>query len=446
MAFTLLMGTWLMSSKFPIVDRDTLYLLPPSVEDWLPDDHLARFVVDTVDRLDLNALERATYDSVAFRFIAANSHPDHDTIASFRKRFLAELQGLFVQILLIAQEMGMLKLGNVSLDGTKVRTNAGKHKALSWRFATRLEEQLRAEVTELLARAARADDAEPELDTPEELKRRTERLAVIEAAQAEIVRRAQERYEAEQADYEEKLAARREKEKRTGREPGGRPPAPPTAGPRDSDQVNLTDAESRIMPSANGFAQAYNAQSGVAIELVVPADVVDRCNDKRELASALKELGALPAALGKPVGLLADTGYFSRENVAHCEAAGMTPHIATGREAQNVPLAERCASPPPCPEDADPVTRMAHRLQPRRVGHCMHGANPPWSRSSESKRTLWSPSYRASNRWNVFHGRKSMICENSLVPVYIQPSRRQASQKRPFCRIYFQVRDTQFSL
>ena len=203
------MGAWLMFSKFPIVDRDTLYLLPPSVEDWLPDDHLARIVVDTVDRLDLNALERATYDSVAFRFIAANSHPDHDTIASFRKRFLAELQGPFVQILLLAQEMGTLKLGNVSLDGTKVRANAGKHQALSWGFATRLEEQLRAEVTELLERAARADDAEPELDTPEELKRRTERLAVIEAAQAEIERRAQERYEAEQADYEEKLAARR---------------------------------------------------------------------------------------------------------------------------------------------------------------------------------------------------------------------------------------------
>ena len=394
------MGAWLMSSKFRTVDRDTLYLLPPSVEDWLPDDHLARFVVDIVDRLDLSALERrysgggkdpyhpslllgllfygyatgvfssrklerATYDSVAFRFIAANSHPDHDTIASFRKRFLEELQALFVQILLIAQEMGLLKLGNVSLDGTKVRANASKHKALSWAYAKRLEEQLRAEVSELLERAARADDSEPELDIPEELKRRTERLAVIEAAQAEIERRAQERYEAEQADYEEKLAARRKKEKRTGRKPGGRPPSAPTAGPRDTDQVNLTDAESRIMPTANGFEQAYNAQSGVDIEshLVVTADVVDRCNDKREVAPALKELGALPAALGKPVGLLADTGYFSRENVAHCEAAGMTPHIATGREAHNVPLAERTASPPPCPEDADPVTCMAHRLQ-----------------------------------------------------------------------------------
>ena len=400
MAFTLLMDDWLMSSKFRTVDRDTLYLLPPSVQDWLPDDHLARFVVDIVERLDLSALERrysgggkdpyhpslllgllfygyatgvfssrklerATYDSVAFRYIAANSHPDHDTIASFRKRFLKELQGLFVQILSIAQEMGLLKLGNVSLDGTKVRANASKHKALSWGYAKRLEEQLRAEVSALLEQAARADEAEPELDIPEELKRRTDRLEVIEAAQAEIERRAQERHAADLADYEEKLEARREKEKQTGRKPGGRPPQAPQAGPKDKDQVNLTDAESRIMPTADGFEQAYNAQSGVDIEshLVVTADVVDRCNDKREVAPALQGLGALPAALGQPVGLLADTGYFSGANVAHCEAAGLTPHIATGREAHNVPLAERCASPRPCPEDADSVTRMAHRLQ-----------------------------------------------------------------------------------
>ncbi len=400
MAFTLVMDARLMSSKFRTVDRDTLYLLPPSVQDWLPDDHLARFVVDIVERLDLSALERqysgggkdpyhpslllgllfygyatgvfssrklerATYDSVAFRYIAANSHPDHDTIASFRKRFLKELQGLFVQILLIAQETGLLKLGNVSLDGTKVQANASKHKALSWGYAKRLEEQLRAEVSALLEQAARADDSEPELDIPEELKRRTERLAVIEAAQAEIERRAQERHAAEQANYEEKLEARREKEKKTGRKPGGRPPQAPQAGPKDTDQVNLTDAESRIMPTSDGFEQAYNAQSGVDIEshLVVTADVVDRCNDKREVAPALEALDALPAALGQPVGLLADTGYFSGANVAHCEAAGLTPHIATSREAHNVPLSERCASPPPYAEDAYPVTRMAHRLQ-----------------------------------------------------------------------------------
>ena len=182
-----------MSSKFRTIDRDTPYLLPPSVQHWLPEDHLARFVVDIVDRLDLSAverryggggkdpyhpalllsllfygyatgvfssrkLERATYDSVAFRFIAGNTHPDHDTIASFRKRFLGELRELFVQILLIARETGVLKLGNVSLDGTKVRANASKHKALSWGYVKRLEQQLLAEVSVLLKQAAQADE------------------------------------------------------------------------------------------------------------------------------------------------------------------------------------------------------------------------------------------------------------------------------------------------
>ena len=367
----------------------------------MPDDHLARFVVDIVDRLDLGALERqyggggkdpyhpslllgllfygyatgvfssrklerATYDSVAFRFIAANAHPDHDTIASFRKRFLEELQGLFVQVLLIARETGLLKLGNVSLDGTKVRANASKHKALSWGHAKRLEEQLRGEVAELLDRAARADEAEPGLDVPEELKRREDRLAVIEAARAEIERRARERHAAEREEYEEKLAARREKEKATGRKPRGREPKAPEAGPKEKDQVNLTDAESRVMPTADGFQQAYNAQSGVDVEshLVVTVDVVDRGNDKREVKPALAALGALPAALGKPSGLLADAGYFSKKNVERCEAAKLTPYIAAGRAAHNPPLAERFASPPPpCPEDADAVTRMAHRLR-----------------------------------------------------------------------------------
>ena len=278
---------------------------------------------------------------------------------------MGELQGLFVQILMLAREMGLLKPGKVSLDGTKVRANASKHKALSWGYAKRLEEQLRGEVAELLERAARADDAAPELDVPAELKRREDRLAVIEAAQAEIARRAREGHAAEQEAYEEQLAARREKEKAMGRKSRGRLPKAPEAGPREKDQVNLTDAESRVMPTTDGFQQAYNAQSGVDVEshLVVTVDVVDRCNDKREVKPALEGLGALPAALGKPVGLLADAGYFSRPNVKRCEAAGLTPYIAAGREAHNMPLAERFTPPTPCPDDADAVTRMVHRLR-----------------------------------------------------------------------------------
>ena len=174
-----------MSGKFRTIDRDTGYLLPPSLQEWLPEKHLARFVVDIVERLDLRELEsryggggkppyhpalllgvlfygyatgvfssrkleQATYDSVAFRFITADTHPDHATLATFRKRFLKELEGLFVQLLVMAKVMGLLQLGHVSLDGSKIKANASKHKALSWGYANQLEEQLRREVQELL--------------------------------------------------------------------------------------------------------------------------------------------------------------------------------------------------------------------------------------------------------------------------------------------------------
>lgn len=230
-----------MSDKFRQVDRNTLFLLPPSMDDWLPEDHLARFVVEIVGQLDLTAikssytgrgskahhpemllallfygyatgvfssrkLEQATLDSVAFRYIAANDHPDHDTIATFRKRFLPLLTPLFVQILLIAQQMGCLKLGKVSLDGTKIKANASKHRALSWKYACKLEKQLKAEVIDLLRQAEEADrSAKPDgLDIPAELARREERLSAIATAKTEIERRAAERHAEEQSEYEKK--------------------------------------------------------------------------------------------------------------------------------------------------------------------------------------------------------------------------------------------------
>ncbi len=175
-------------------------------------------------------LGKATYDSVAFRFITSDAHPDHDTIATFHKRFLPELEGLFVQILVVAKVMGVFKLGKVSLDGTKVKANASKHKAMSWGYANRLEEQLRREVQELLHRAEQADaEDEPEFDIPDELARREDRLAAIRKAKDEIARRAKERFEAEQAEYEEKLKKRKEKEEKTGRKARGRTPKPPQA-------------------------------------------------------------------------------------------------------------------------------------------------------------------------------------------------------------------------
>src|SRR3974377_1821170 len=193
-------------------------------------------------------------DSVAFRFIAANDHPDHDTIATFRRRFLKEIEGLFVQVLVLAREMGMLKMGTVALDGTKIHANASRHSALSYEHAGKIEAQLQAEVAELLARAEAADKAEvPDgMSIPEELARREERLAKLAEARAKIEARAKERYEREKAEHEAKLAAREAKAKASGKKPGGKPPNPPVEGALPADQINLTDEESRIMPVAGG--------------------------------------------------------------------------------------------------------------------------------------------------------------------------------------------------
>lgn len=390
-----------MSGKFQTIDRNTAYLLPPSIQDWLPEKHLARFVVDIVDRLDLRALEsryggggkppyhpalllallfygyatgvfssrkleQATHDSVAFRFITGDAHPDHDTIATFRKRFLKELEGLFVQMLVLAKVMGVFKLGTVSLDGTKIKANASKHKAMSWGYANTLEEQLRREVRELLKKAEQADAMdEPEIDIPDELARREDRLAAIERAKAQIERRSKERFEAEQAEYEEKLKRRREKEEKTGKKAGGRAPKAPQAGPGDKDQVNFTDEESRIMPSHEGFVQAYNAQATVDIDshLIVENHLTQQPNDTQEVVPALDRLHELKGRLGKPDGLLADAGYFSENNVKRCEADEVTPYISDSRERHHLPWDERFQSPPPCPEGADAVTAMRHRLR-----------------------------------------------------------------------------------
>ena len=392
-----------MPVEFILIDRDTPQLFPASVQDYLPEKHLARFVVEIVDQLDLKRLvgayrgtgsaayhpamlvallfygyatgvfssrklAQATYDSIACRFICANSHPDHRTIADFRKRFLGELEALFVEILLIGQAMGLVKLGTVSLDGTKIKANASKHKALSWAHANRLEEQLKDEVAELMRLAAQADNqALPEqMDIPLELERREQRLEVIAAAKAEIAARAQERFEREQGEYEEKQAKREAHEKQTGKKPRGKGPKPPTPGPEPKDQVNLTDAESRIMPtSSGGFEQGYNAQAGVDIDthLIVEEHVTQHTNDKQEVAPALENLAALPEELGEVEALLADTGYHSEANVQRCDNAEIEPLIPAKREGHNPPLAERFADDPAPPSDPSPVQAMAHRLR-----------------------------------------------------------------------------------
>jgi hypothetical protein len=312
-------------------------------------------------------LERATYDSVAFRFIAANDHPDHDTIAAFRRRFLKEIEGLFVQVLAVAREMGVLKLGTVALDGTKIHANASRHSALSYEHAGKIEAQLQAEVAELLAKAEAADQTGvPDgMSIPEELARREQRLAAIALAKATIEAQAKERHARAQAEYEAKLAVRDAKTKATGKKPGGKLPASPAEGPLPTDQINLTDKDSRIMPVAGGgFEQCYNAQAAVAADslLVVAVDVVQAPNDKQQIEPMLKQIGALPDALGEAETLLADTGYFSAANVTACMAAGIDPLIAMGRQAHHPPLSTCLVAVPPPPQNPTPVQAMAHRL------------------------------------------------------------------------------------
>ncbi len=388
-------------SNFRPINRDTGFLLPPSVDEWLPQRHLARFVVEVVDGLDLaalekayrgsgsasyhpamllalliygyatrvfssRALERASYDSIAVRFIAGNEHPDHDTIAAFRKRFLGQIEPLFVEVLKLARAMGMLKLGTVALDGTKVHANASRHSALSHGHAKKLERQLKREVQQLLRLAEQADGVNvPDgMSIPAELERREQRLAAIAEAKTKIEARVHER---EQAEYQAKVTAREEKAKRTGQKPRGRPPEPPSGSVASKEQINLTDEDSRIMPVAGGgFDQCYNAQAVVATEslLIVANDVVQAANDKQQLAPMLERLKVLPKKLGRVRRLLADSGYASEANVERCDAARIEPLIALGREHHHQTWRQRFAPPPKTPPKGAPaLERMAHRLK-----------------------------------------------------------------------------------
>ena len=398
-------------SHFIVADRQTDYLLPPSLEDWLNEDHLARFIVEVVDQLDLSTLtrqyagrgskahhpstllailiygyatgvfssrrlERATYDSVAFRYLAAGSHPDHDTLANFRRRFLGELENLFVQVLALAQEMKLLKLGTVCLDGTKLQANASRHSALSHGHIEKIEAQLKAEVEELFALAESADQADiPDgVSLPDEIKRRQDRLAVMAVAKVKIAARATERYQREQAAYDEKRARRAAKEAETGKKPRGKPPQTPSSEPKAIDQINLTDEESRILPVAGGgFEQAYNAQAAVDAPtmLVVATGVTQAPNDKEQVAPMLTTLAAQSETLGTVVCLIADTGFCSEKNLQACEAAKIDALIAVARDEHHPGWRERHSEPAALPENATPTQAMSHRLKTK-VGRALY--------------------------------------------------------------------------
>ena len=371
-------------------------------DDWLAQDHMARFIVDVVEQLDFSAfvnqyggrgvpayhpkllttlmfygyatgvfssrkIERATWDSVAFRFIAQEEHPDHDTICNFRKKFLPQLSAMFLQVLQVAHKMEIYKLGKVALDGTKVKANASKHAALSHGHCEKLEKQLKEEIEQLMQLAEEADNTEvPDgMVIPDEIALRKDKLDVIASAVAEIEARAKVRYKREKKEYDEKMAERAAKEEETGKKIPGKVPKEPEPGARSRDQVNLTDKESRIMPqSGGGFQQAYNAQASVDIEsmIVVATHVTQNTNDKLEITPALDELLALPETLGKVDSLIADAGYFSEENVKKCEEVDITPYICVGREKHNKNPIERFIEPEPPPDGASVVDKMKYLL------------------------------------------------------------------------------------
>ncbi|MEF8734615.1 MAG: IS1182 family transposase [Candidatus Accumulibacter meliphilus] len=387
-------------SKFIVADRQTDYLLPPSVDDWLNQDQLARFIVEVIDQLDLSKLtreyagrgskayhpatllgilvygyitgifssrrlEQASYDSIAFRFIAANLHPDHDSLATFRRRFLDELSDLFLQVLKMATEMKVLKVGNISLDGSKFEANASRHSALSHGHIEKLEVQLKAEVQELLALAEQADQADipTGVSLPEELKRREDRLTAMAAAKAKLVARAEERFQREKAEYDEKMARRAAR----GDRQEARRQAPQGSRARTTRPwINLTDEESRIMPVAGGgFEQAYNAQAAAdaATMLIVATGVTQAPKDKEQVEPMLATLKAQAEVLGAVECLIADSGYCSEKNIKACEAAGIEPLIAVGRDEHHPDWRERHSEPAPLPDNATPVQAVSHRLK-----------------------------------------------------------------------------------
>jgi transposase len=357
-----------MARVFKSANYEQPMLLPPTIDEWLPNDHLARFIVNIIEQLNLSELynsygqrgsipydpklilglifygycigvfssrkiERATFDSVAFRYISGDHHPDHDTINSFRKRFLPQIEDLFKQILTIATEAGVLKIGNVSFDGTKVNANASKHKAMSYGHASKLEQKIKEEVELLLKKAQEENEKDEDsgLNIPAEIARREDQIAKIQEAKRVIEERAKERYQQEKEEYDRKAQQRKLNEEKTGKKTPGRVPQEPKETPEDKDQYKFTDPVSRIMKTGGGFDQCYNAQAGVDHDsrLIVGQSLSNSPNDQKEL---VKTVDSIPDEIGTPENGCADAGYLSETNIDALIERGIDPYIAAGRD------------------------------------------------------------------------------------------------------------------
>lgn len=373
------------------------FLMPPSLREWLPEGHLAYFVSEMVDQLDLSAIhavyekdsrrgqppydprmmtklliygyctgvfssrriQKRVAEDIAFKVLAAGNEPDFRTISDFRKIHLSALKGLFEQVLQVAQETGTVKLGRVSLDGTKVKANASKHKAMSYGRMEERERQLEEEVERLLAQAGATDEEEDRRhgdrrgdELPEELQRRQTRLAKIKEAKKALEQRARDKAAAAGKNEEEAHQAK----------------------PGEKDQYNFTDPESRIMKGADGFVQGYNAQAAVEPErgLIVGQRVTEAANDKEQLKPMVEAIEEQSGQ--RPEAVLADSGYCSEENLEYLESAEQPEqkiegYIATGKQ-KHGEHRQPCKRGP-LPKGATRVHRMKRKLQTK-VGKAVY--------------------------------------------------------------------------
>ena len=355
-----------MSANFVSVDRNQSLLLPPDLKDWVPEDDLVHFVVAAVEGLDASAfrvnhrgtgspqypphmmlalliycyangifssrrIERATYRDIGVRYLTGDTHPDHDTIAKFRRENFDAVTTCFVHVLELAQAAGLLKVGTVSVDGTKLKANASINRNVRYDRAGQLIEQLEREVQDLLEQAEETD-GQDEVDgqqLPDELAKRDGLKQKLEAARAQIEARHKAKAETEQAEYERKVKERADKGEKRGRDPKA-----PDPEPDPKTQQNLTYPDSRLMRKnlRSGFEQAYNAQAVVdadGAQLILAARVTNHSCDKNEL---LPDIQAIPPSLGIPTRALADTGYLNQTQAAPLEAQGIDLYIATGKE------------------------------------------------------------------------------------------------------------------
>ena len=391
-------------------------LLPPALQDWLPEDHLARFLADVVNTLlDLGAIYAAyeekdgrgqaayhpammvrvllygyctgiyssrqmqakMYEDVAFRYLGADEHPDHSTLAEFRKRHLEALAGLFTQALRLCQKAGLVKLGHVAVDGSKIQGNASKHKAMSYGHMREAERKLKEEVEEMLQRANAVDAAEDEQygagqrgnELPAELARRESRLTKLRAARAELEAEAKREAEEKKAAAEGKIAERQEQAARTGKKVSGpepQVPDPDKAVPDRKAQRSFTDSESRIMPDSShkgSFVQGYNAQIAVdgEAQVIVAAEVTQASNDKQQLAPMLEQVEQNAGA--KPRAASADNGYWNGKQVEDVRVEGIDLHVATGKQKHGQSRGSAQVNSPPLSAETSLLQQMQQKLK-----------------------------------------------------------------------------------